>query len=60
MRILDKIEVVKPLKIAELRFLYGSTQVDFAKLLNIPTDTYIKKERGINRFFYDEVQKMSD
>lgn len=59
MSLLEKVTINKALTVKELRILCEKQQWDFAEIINCPIDTYRKKERGVTRFYQDEVELLS-
>lgn len=57
--LIEKVRIVKPVTVWELRILSGKNQRAFSKAVGIPYGTYAKKEQGISRFFDDEVRRIS-
>ena len=50
----------KKLTPKQIRNMAGLTQVDIAEKLGLSTTTYVLKEMGKSRFYFDEIKKMCE
>ena len=48
----------KKLTPKQIRNMAGLTQVDIAEKLGLSTTTYVLKEMGKSRFYFDEIKKI--
>lgn len=51
---------MEKLTIRQIRVGMGMTQKDLAKFLGISTASYINKENGKRRFYFDEVKRICE
>lgn len=57
-KMIEKVSIEKQLTVKELRTLLDMSQKNFAKLINIPYSTYVKKEQGHSRFLACEIESI--
>lgn len=52
--LLDKVQIVEPVTLRELRTLSGLTTRDFARILNMSESSYARRERGSTGLYASE------
>lgn len=60
MGLYQKVNILKPVSVKELRLLYGCTQLEFAKVLSLSRNAYRRRENNDSPFYASEIKRLSE